>query len=295
MKCANCGCENPVYAVVCEQCGSFLPKEDMFVSKKESIPEVTEQTGLETISQGSSGVEQAGAEPISTEPADPKPISVEPTVVEPTFPAPTPAPEGKIRCRSCWEYNPKTAAVCEFCGKALHPVAARAIEDEAYDTLVKKKSEKIICVNCGKEVPWSTLTCSNCGKQPRVVQYDEDDDDESVISAFRGLLRDASKPQMPLNQVPDFSQSEAAQIRCRKCWQTSPPGSVTCQHCGARLPSEMKILPTSRPVCTCGYKNLPGVSVCLMCKGAVVKRCAGCGWENSYKAVVCEKCGQILE
>ena len=97
MKCANCGCENPVYAVVCEQCGSFLPKEDMFVSKKESIPEVTEQTGLETISQGSSGVEQAGAEPISTEPADPKPISVEPTVVEPTFPAPTPAPEGKIR------------------------------------------------------------------------------------------------------------------------------------------------------------------------------------------------------
>ena len=285
MKCANCGCENPSYAVVCEQCGSFLPKEDMFVSKKESIPEVTEQTGLETISQGSSGVEQAGAEP----------ISVEPTVVEPTFPAPTPAPEGKIRCRSCWEYNPKTAAVCEFCGKALHPVAARTIEDEAYDTLVKKKSEKIICVNCGKEVPWSTLTCSNCGKQPRVVQYDEDDDDESVISAFRGLLSDASKPQMPLNQVPDFSQSEAAQIRCRKCWQTSPPGSVTCQHCGARLPSKMKILPTSRPVCTCGYKNLPGVSVCLMCKGAVVKRCAGCGWENSYKAVVCEKCGQILE
>ncbi|MBP5355191.1 MAG: hypothetical protein J6Y67_08690 [Lachnospiraceae bacterium] len=31
MRCIKCGCENPSYAVVCEQCGEFLPKEDLTV------------------------------------------------------------------------------------------------------------------------------------------------------------------------------------------------------------------------------------------------------------------------
>ena len=167
MKCTNCGCENPVYAVVCEQCGSFLPKEDIFVPKKdETILEASEQIVLE-----SNGPEQADAEPL-----EPKP-----TFVEPTVPEPAPVPEGMIRCRSCWEYNPKTAAVCEHCGKTLHPTSARAIEDSAFETLLKKKSETITCVNCGNVVPWNTMTCSNCGKQPRVAEYEEDDDGDEVL------------------------------------------------------------------------------------------------------------------
>ncbi|MCR5377258.1 MAG: zinc ribbon domain-containing protein [Lachnospiraceae bacterium] len=279
MKCTNCGCENPVYAVVCEQCGSFLPKEDIFVPKKdETILEASEPNDLEPMESEQAGTEQTESEQIvlesnGAEQDDAEPLEPKPTFVEPTVPKPAPVPEGMIRCRSCWEYNPKTAAVCEHCGKSLHPMGARAIEDSAFETLLKKKSETITCVNCGNVVPWNTMTCSNCGKQPRLEQYEEDDfDDEgAVVRAAIGLVWDIVKPQKSSrDQAPDFSQSGAAQIRCRKCWETSPPGSVTCQHCGARLPSEMKVRPISRPLCTCGYKNLPGVTVCLKCKGVVM-------------------------
>lgn len=275
MKCTNCGCENPVYAVVCEQCGSFLPKEDIFVPKKdENIMEASEPIDLEPMESEQAGTEQTESEQIvlesnGPEQADAEPLEPKPTFVEPTVPKPAPVPEGMIRCRSCWEYNPKTAAVCEHCGKSLHPMGARAIEDSAFETLLKKKSETITCVNCGNVVPWNTMTCSNCGKQPRVAEYEEDDDGDEVLRALVSLVW-APKKQRAQDQVPDFSQSEAAQIRCRKCWETSPAGSVNCQHCGARLPSEMKNRPTGRQLCTCGYKNLPGVTVCLKCKGIIV-------------------------
>ena len=53
MRCTNCGCENPSYAVVCEQCGEFLPKEDLMGMRKkqENVPQPETEGAFSEIPQ----------------------------------------------------------------------------------------------------------------------------------------------------------------------------------------------------------------------------------------------------
>ncbi len=380
MRCTVCGQENPNYAVVCGQCGEFLPKEDLSVPHREgNVPDpdwmrrircprcrsvndrnstVCARCGM-PISDASdseasderkdvpvSGVEsEIKAAPDSNAEGERKDAPVAEAGIEnhdvvapeagierkaasasqaeteskivPAYnaggerkSAPKTVQEAKrkVRCRSCWRDNPATAAVCEYCGRSLHPAFARAAADEAFETLARQKNAKITCVNCGKEVPWNTLTCDGCGKHPRVFQLDDYADDEGIdlIGALVDYMRgahsqeDGSGASDPERRgswdTPEWAHhSSAVKVRCRKCYEFNPRGAGVCQYCGARLPSEVKTLDDGSRICNCGYRNLPGVTVCLKCKGMVMKKCPDCGQENPVGADTCGNCGKILE
>lgn len=201
MRCTKCGCENPGYAVVCEQCGEFLPRVDLTASVKpdgsvktserEERPELTaeelfskseETTELTTEKQVTESEERP--EPAAEEQFAEREEEPEPTVTGYVPENAEPVPHGMIRCRNCWTNNPRGVTHCAGCGKELRSIETRASAEESYDTLRKMKNAKIICVNCGAEVPWSAMTCSGCGKHPRVSQpeYVEEDEDSPLIA-----------------------------------------------------------------------------------------------------------------
>ena len=336
MRCTNCGHENPIYAVVCEQCLKFLPKEDLTAPKREeSAPDPVWKKRLRcsrcrSVNEIGSAVCAKCGTPLSDasnpdeegELRDVPEVETKPVVPETAEPEAAPAEvrakedeaydffkkqkaikdaetvksapvwEDKVRCRVCWKDNPKTATVCGYCGSALQPSVVRAKEDEAFETLLKKKNETITCVNCGKVVPWNTLTCSGCGMHPRKVQLEYDDSEDGIplgfalvdyIQNLRALKKRPSESDSAEQEAPapreqetsapreTVSYTSAVKLRCKKCWEFSPPGSYRCTHCGAPLTRESKVQAAGRTVCTCGYKNLPGVTICLMCKGIVTR------------------------
>ena len=346
MRCIKCGCENPSYAVVCEQCGEFLPKEDLTGSARDEItleplgmPQdegITDYPGTtaEESIPGFSGTTAEESGPNTSEKLDNSILDllgekkiicsycwtknnrtdtvcvqcgmpleyvpyaeregefgkvprrrkqVGPVVPAVANPIARPIPEGMVRCRNCWADNPKTAAHCESCGYELRPAQARAIVDEAYETLNKKKDEKIVCVNCGASVLWSSISCDYCGKHPRVVQRDDtyDDDGPSALEDIVNIIMKVrpSEPQgyrasdWVLHEAPEgrrwVNPSTARKVRCAKCLELNEPGSTECRFCGAKITLEAIAQSEGRKICTCGYKNLPKVTVCLMCGGLI--------------------------
>lgn len=275
MRCTNCGHENPIYAVVCEQCLTFLPKEDLTAPKRdESAPDPAWKKRLRcsrcrSVNEIGSAVCAKCGTPLSD--------------------ASNPDEEGELRDVPEVETKP---AVPETAEPETAPAEVRAKEDEAFETLLKKKNETITCVNCGKVVPWNTLTCSGCGMHPRKVQLEYDDSEDGIPLGFalydyvqnlRALKKRPSESDSAEQEAPapreqetpapreTVSYTSAVKLRCKKCWEFSPPGSYRCTHCGAPLTRESKVQAAGRTVCTCGYKNLPGVTICLMCKGIVTR------------------------
>ena len=287
MRCTKCGCENPSYAVVCEQCGEFLPKEDLTGTiKPEVIPEQPEII-----------------------PERPKP-----TVPGTVNPEATPVPKGMIRCRNCWTDNPSGTTHCASCGKELFSTETRAKADAAFDTLRKQRDAKITCVNCGATLPWNAITCSSCGKSPRVEKKDYVEYDDEGFTLLGEIIKAAVTPRAStrefrasdyvIREAPEDSEwvnySTAGKVRCRTCWEFNPPGTKVCQTCGAHLSSKSRIQASGRKLCTCGYKNLPKVTVCLKCGGRIVdeevvqpqeRKVCTCGYPNLPGVTICLKCG----
>ena len=338
MRCVNCGCENPSYAVVCEQCGEFLPKEDLTGSKQDEstrdLPGMTQDEGVndfsgttteESVPNTSETLDNSildllaekkiicsycwtknnrtdtvcvrcgmpleyvpyaeregefGKVPRRKKPKGP----VVPAVANPIA---RPVPEGMVRCRNCWADNPRTAVHCENCGCELRSAQTRASAEESYDTLRKMKNAKIICVNCGAEVPWSAMTCSGCGKQPRVLQpeYVEEDEDSPLIALIDLITntRRSEQTYRPSDWVireapedkPWVNYSTARKVRCENCLELNEPGSTTCRFCGAAITAKARARAAGRKICTCGYKNLPKVTVCLSCGGVILNGSEG--------------------
>ena len=341
MRCTNCGCENPSYAVVCEQCGEFLPKEDLMGMRKkqENVPQPETEEAFSEIPQP------------ETEEAFPEIPQPETEVNSPVVPGPrnggaNPVSPGMIRCRACFRENPNTAVHCEFCGNKLRGGKASETDNTAaFDILKEYRDAKITCVECGTVVPWSTITCPNCGNNPRVgksvlTTIAEALDDEPNIKHI-GWSKTRTDQQIVgrslsgsltgvLGKNPGASSNT---IRCTKCWEYSIASADNCQWCGAslmkygvkaggrgrnarkmctcgykNLPTvtvcvrcggsilpEKVVLPNQRKVCTCGYKNLPGVTICLKCKQYVMKKCSHCGFEQPANVTVCAKCKQHVD
>ncbi len=276
MRCTNCGCENPGYAVVCERCGEFLPKEDLTGMRKKGAADA-----------GSGSI----LDPVGTK---------------------------RIRCSYCWHPNPAEAEFCEVCGMPL-----------AYVPFSENEGE------------FSEIPQPEEGGEPGDIQSEEGR--EAGIAQFGdGGFPDISLPEgdgfpdvvLPREAVQAASATGEnptdgkETIRCTKCWEYSPADSTNCQWCGATLskhgvwtkargrygrqyctcgyknlprvtvclrcggevkPEEV-VLADGRKVCTCGYKNLPGVSICLKCKNYVLKKCRHCGFEQPANVTVCAKC-----
>lgn len=321
MRCTNCGCENPDYAVVCEQCGAFLPRVDLtrtvkdagnteptVTTKDESIPNTSETLdnsildllGEKKIICSHCWTKNKSTDTVCAQCGMPLeyvpypeqegeyrdvPKRKQPVVPEVANPVARPVPEGMIRCRKCWADNPQTAVLCESCGSELRSAHSRTGVDEAYETLKKKKNERIVCVNCGAPVPWSSICCDCCGKHPRVVQYEYDEEGncinaipfkdiahlfESIVPSHTPRVNSAYR----VNLAPEkyrrwVNATTDRKVRCAKCLELNEPGSTECRFCGSKITLEALAQSEGRKICTCGYKNLPGVTVCLMCGGVI--------------------------
>lgn len=71
-----------------------------------------------------------------------------------------------------------------------------------YRNLIQEKTRKLICENCGAELPEGSCFCSNCGK--------------------------------PVSQVRAIRAASSDMI-CKKCGKALIPGDLFCTHCGAKI------------------------------------------------------------
>ncbi|MBP5460596.1 MAG: hypothetical protein J6Y20_00515 [Lachnospiraceae bacterium] len=74
---------------------------------------------------------------------------------------------------------------------------------------------------------------------------------------------------------PWVNYSTARKVRCENCLEFNEPGSTTCRFCGAAITAKVRARAAGRKICTCGYKNLPKVTVCLNCGGVILNGSEG--------------------
>ena len=236
-----------------------------------------------------------------------------------------PPPAGKIRCPNCWRDNPKSNTECEYCGKLLRRAAKqRSSEAADYGMFKELRDSTITCDGCGARVSWGALTCDRCGMNPRGSAKAETEEDflfhhplvylvkKAITSAIKEGERASSEKQRIAQSRYRNGANNAMRgtVRCRSCWNDNPPGSLTCEKCGARLnatwaskPKAVVAKAPQRLVCNCGYRNLPGVTVCLKCGGSIdtgagkdpnERKYCTCGYKNLPKVTICLKCKGIV-
>ena len=328
MRCPKCDCENPIYAVVCERCGEFLPKEDPLAKNREPILDPKTEKKLrcsycwhmnpgdatfcavcgmplmyvphpEVEGEFSDVPKRGEAVPGQEEDVEEEPIPEpipEPVVEE----APKKVAPNMVRCRVCWHDNPKDALHCESCGAQL-----KRNDSGDYGMFTKLRSTEIYCKVCNAKVPWSALTCPRCGANPRDGKHYYDRDDaakELVKDTFAGIVKgmaldwkeaklakEAEKAKIERSKLSGY-QRPAGTVRCYACGTDNPAGTERCQECGKQLRTgSARDIPKVR-VCKCGYENLPGVTICLVCGGRVKLKCPICGYENPPGSSICAYC-----
>lgn len=335
MRCMICDCENPDYAVVCERCGSFLPKMSIEPEKDPDGQEsILDPTGTKEIRCSYCWhINPAEAELCEVcgmpllyvpYPENEGRYADVPTRAHPK-PKAGPVPPGMVRCRNCWGDNPEEAIKCEFCGKLLKGKDDAQYVD--YEYIRRLRDSTISCVECGTVVPWSTLTCPNCGANPR-VGYPQGKPDYTDTAIRRGLAEaaDALRKAVSLENSEAIRRKaeEAERIRrsqnkskinhsvpgkkrCRYCWYDNPMTAEACVQCGKSFPGaklnkgnpkqpqpDVPKVEKRKP-CTCGYVNLPYVTVCMKCGGEVRPRCPECGYQNPRGMRHCVKCFTPLQ
>ena len=126
MICTGCGLDNPDYAVVCEFCGTYLPREEAPGTKRDSIldplgakrircaycwsqNEVSSDDDLSNAVCSVCGMRLAYV-PYPEREGDysdiPERIREEINVPDNENPIAAPPPMGMVRCRNCWKDNP---------------------------------------------------------------------------------------------------------------------------------------------------------------------------------------------
>ena len=254
-------------------------------------------------------------------------------------------PAGMVRCRNCWKDNPETAKTCEFCGYQL--VSSRN-RDNHYTKLRMTRNQTRYLPPGGDNV--------YARREPTAG--------ERIGEAISLIWRERSLNYKELKRQEEeekrrimrskigskVNYSVPGTKRCPACWVDNPPDAVTCEQCGSSLSkvsitdgaarvrtgevrtgagrtmgydasgrrictcgyinlprvtvclkckgvivSEEELENAGPRICTCGYQNLPGVTICLMCKGVVLKKCARCGYESMPRVTICANCGTRFE
>lgn len=320
MRRPKCDFENPEYAVVCEQCGEFLPKEDPTAKNGEPIldPNAEKQIRCSYCwhsNPGEAEVCEVCGMPLRYIPhpesegeyAVPTREELLPKVVPNETPD-NPVPEGRIRCRKCWFDNPADAVKCESCGKLL-----KGVEKVNYNTFVKSRSDTIHCQGCGCAVPWSTITCPACGAQPRVRRVRDErteyrdlltefvEDSVSSLVKKAGSLGDEFSARRKVQKEKAAAEARRAasssgkKVRCRSCRFDNPLNAENCQCCGAPLKINIERDVKDRKPCECGFQgNSPDAVVCINCNGWLKRKCPSCGYENDARVTICANCRERL-
>ena len=384
MICTGCGLDNPDYAVVCEFCGTYLPREEAPGTKRDSIldplgakrircaycwsqNEVSSDDDLSNAVCSVCGMRLAYV-PYPEREGDysdiPERIREEINVPDNENPIAAPPPMGMVRCRNCWKDNPESASTCEFCGYQLrrpnmgnYRKMKRLRQNTNYSgqygrysrdawlvnsylvTRSEKRAEeeaanataagrKVRCLRCFFDNPPGVTLCQGCGSLLSKARRHVSDEvklkkeirAKSGDFSLAGQENAGSSEISPTNAqnagspeiAPMYAQNagnsnqvsrEAGRIiprfskigrRICTCGYQNLPGVTVCMMCGGRIMSEEEITQGGPKLCTCGYKNLPKVSICLMCKGLVTEKCSQCGFENPANATVCMNCSAQL-
>ncbi len=247
MKCRFCNCDNPPYAVVCENCGEFLSNnvEDFFREGSGILDPAPDDcvrcsacwhvnpAGAETcevcgapllfVPAGSfaedaempedyAGMQEDYDGYYAYEEGAEYPAEYDPMAQ---------MTEGIIRCRSCSHDNPENAICCNYCGKKLPRRKQKAAEPD-YELFKKLRNEKIYCAGCGRAA----------------------NGDEPI-----------TKKTVRVNQIAGRTRGSVPPDICR-CDYKNKPGATTCAICGGLLQKRCPV---------CGYDNLPTVTVCVHC------------------------------
>ena len=307
MKCRFCNCDNPPYAVVCENCGEFLSNnvEDFFREGSGILDPAPDDcvrcsacwhvnpAGAETcevcgapllfVPAGSFAEDAEMPEDYAGMPEDYDGYYAYEEGAE--YPAEydpmAQMTEGMIRCRSCSHDNPENAICCNYCGKKLPRRKQKAAEPD-YELFRKLRNEKIYCAGCGRALPWSAITCDVCGANPRVgnVRSDfwEGDAKEHSREDYRKLWN-AAHVSEPFNAEKALRrlQANGDEPITKK---TVPVNQIAGRTRGSVPPD----------ICRCDYKNKPGATTCAICGGLLQKRCPVCGYDNLPAVTVCVHC-----
>ena len=351
MRCTKCGCMNPDYAVACERCGTFLPMDEPDSEKKDSILDPIEEKLIRCAycwGQNRASDEvcrycgmRLGYVPYPEEEGmygdvAERPI---PTVVETEDPSAPPVPEGMVRCRNCWKDSPDTAKICEFCGYQL---VRSKNGDNHYQKLRMTRNQTHYLPPGGTSAYNTNPSRGDLIGEAIALMWKE----RSLnIKELRRQEEEEQRKIMRSKNTGKVNYTVPGTIRCRSCWYDNPPEAVTCEQCGSslggvrstdgvgrvrtgsartlgydvfgrkictcgyvnlpgvticlkcggRIEPEEELEEEKPKICTCGYQNLPGVTVCLMCKGTVLKKCARCGYESMPGVTVCANCGTRFE
>jgi len=322
MICVVCGRENPNYAVVCEQCGNFLPREEDLYGRLDNSEKLLAEATKELMEEQPSCSEV------------PEAVSV-PEYVTPVA---NPVPKNRLRCRSCGKDNERTASYCEFCGMKLPQPKRREGGEADYQIFKELRDSTIHCVACGAEVPWSSSTCPVCKLNPRVGKMPNDTvavlketlydyllengasndilAENDILYKFffkeyeQTLREERIKAEEEKRKIEDSKLRGSSILppgarRCRSCGLINRAGTAFCAGCEAPLGPEPRRAADDalrrkaeavmqQKECTCGFVNGPSVTVCARCGGIVKHKCPHCGYANLPKVTICANCGARL-
>lgn len=236
MRCPKCGTENPAYAVVCEHCGEFLPKEDPLAKTTEPILDPNAEKRIRcAYCWHSNPAENEFCEvcgmPLGYVPypeaegdyTTPTREDLLPKVMPNQTPD-NPVPNGMVRCRKCWHDNPEDAFSCEFCGFPLRrdmpeeePVEgtpAQAIIPKVVPNRTPNNpvpNGKIRCRSCWHDNPSTATSCESCGVP----------------------LQSKNKKRRNREAGYDvFKELRSQTIQCQGCGTSVPWNTMTCPVCG---------------------------------------------------------------
>ncbi len=244
MRCPICDFENPMHSTTCARCGSLLPEETAETSKhRDSI--------LDT------------------------------------------AASEKIRCSYCWYLNPSGNDLCEVCGMPLRYVPTGDGEEggdfpkETFSESAPGSGETPIGTEDGPvsfgtavgnvvdALRGAAAAWSGSGRKGRLTDAEKTELERELRRREQREKREKQEAErMRIEESQKRSTDTAVpsnKIRCRNCWFDNPWGTKVCKNCGTELQKPRPRRRTDsaqgpRKCPVCGHENLPGVTVCLICK-----------------------------
>ena len=326
MRCIFCNCDNPDYAVVCEFCGEFLPKEDVLSMGTEPVLDpkgekrircsycwhsnpaegtICEVCGMPLRYVPYPEAEGDYADLVKREDLLPK--------VEPNEnPIAAPVPPGMIRCRGCRSDNPDTSTFCDQCGKRL--VAEDEEDFETFRRILQTGTEEpapnvppaefpvvapvpegmIRCPRCRNDVPKDSFSCFHCGKwlmdiasDDRMYEHFADHVKEINEEATRRKEDRAYRRELRRQAWNELGDAVGEKFDSAKGVVMSGVSKVPG---GKKI---RRVMIEHRRHCACGFENDPDAVYCKSCGGRLLKECS-CGALNNLHATYCKNCGVIL-
>lgn len=113
---------------------------------------------------------------------------------------------------------------------------------EQYKEQVRKYKKRIICKNCGKEIPESMMFCDQCGMKNPVAEHIMAQKQANTCHQCGAAIREdsafCSRCGAKRQEVPPMSQQSSNHKFCSKCGTPVQGNDISfCTNCGNKLSS----------------------------------------------------------